>query len=414
MESKVNKEEIIKEVDTSGFILPESLTDKIYNSIARIQIYENNIGTGFFMKMPINKKIKNFLFTCNHIINEESINKKIKINIFYGKIGKETKKEIKLDIKERYIRTFANLFNEEEDIDITFIEILDKDNIPEDKYLLADLNYKYGYENYKEKNFILAGYPKLLFDKNERCVSVGKIIQIQNKYTFAHTLNTKSGSSGSPICLIDNNLSLIGIHKGGHKEKPINYGTFIWVIFGILEKENEKDYLEFENNKINKNEEVALGKNIEAAKMKEKEKFNLKDITAYRLGIGVKNKDPKDFEINGNLMYCIIGKFRKIPCSSEKKFSFELTQNSPNIEIYIFEGNDKYIKNNFYIGEINIDNLNKFGKIEYKIKFSVDINYLLTVIITIDSLGIKKEEILTEITHAQVDHEKKKTKIYKK
>ena len=61
MESKENNEEIAKEVNTSGFFLPENLTDKIYNSIVKIQIYENNIGTGFFMQMPINKK-KDFPF----------------------------------------------------------------------------------------------------------------------------------------------------------------------------------------------------------------------------------------------------------------------------------------------------------------------------------------------------------------
>jgi len=46
--------------------------------------------------------------------------------------------------------------------------------------------------------------------------------------------------------------------------------------------------------------------------------------------------------------------------------------------------------------------------IDYKLKFSVDVNGQLTVIITIDSLGIIKEQIMKNIIHAQVDREAKK------
>jgi hypothetical protein len=47
------------------------------------------------------------------------------------------------------------------------------------------------------------------------------------------------------------------------------------------------------------------------------------------------------------------------------------------------------------------------------VKFDVDVNGQLTVTITIDSLGIKEQEIINKVTHAILDNEKKKIKICK-
>ena len=47
----------------------------------------------------------------------------------------------------------------EKPIDITIVEIIENDNIPDNKYLLPDLNYKYSYNIYIEEKFYLAGYP---------------------------------------------------------------------------------------------------------------------------------------------------------------------------------------------------------------------------------------------------------------
>ena len=165
---------------------------------------------------------------------------------------------------------------------------------------------------------------------------------------------------------------------------------------------------------LNPDEAVAFGATLEAAKMEEKDKvkFNLQDITAYKLGIASFNPDPNDKQ-NGDLMYPIIKKFSKIPSSKEKNFKVELNNNYPYISIKIYEGNEKYVKKNKLLGEMRVDGINKLGLIEYKVKFSVDVNGQLTVTITIDSLGIKKEEIIKEITHAVVDENKKKIKIIK-
>ena len=61
-----------------------------------------------------------------------------------------------------------------------------------------------------------------------------------------------------------------------------------------------------------------------------------------------------------------------------------------------------------YIAEILVNNINKFRIIYYKVKFSVDVNGLLTIVITNDSLGIIKEQIIKNITQALVNKKTKK------
>ena len=207
----------------------------LFNSIVKIKINED-LATGFFMKLKINEKHYNYLLTCNHVINEKDISKKIIIEISYGIIDKEITKKFKLDKYERFIETFNS-------IDITLIEILKKDDIPEDKYLLPDLNYKNGYNYYIKKNFYLAGYPSSETHKRERCISSGQITKIVDNLEFEHSLDTRHGSSGSPICLIENKC-IIGIHKGGSKDSPINYGSFIGYVIDVLETKITKSKLD--------------------------------------------------------------------------------------------------------------------------------------------------------------------------
>ena len=52
-------------------------------------------------------------------------------------------------------------------------------------------------------------------------------------------MDTRKGSSGFPICLVDN-IQVIGIHKQGKRNESVNYGTFI----GSVIDELEKDYNE--------------------------------------------------------------------------------------------------------------------------------------------------------------------------
>ena len=152
----------------------------------------------------------------------------------------EKKKIIVLDNNKRFIACF-----EGEEMDVTVIEILKSDNIPEDKYLMADLNYKYGYNIYKNGKFFLAGYQNVPIYQNERYILSGEIKSVKG-FKFEHSIYTREGSSGAPICLFEN-LRVIGIYKQGNEKKSINYGTFIGVILDGLEKIYKEKYYVDEN-----------------------------------------------------------------------------------------------------------------------------------------------------------------------
>jgi len=216
-------------------------------------------------------------------------------------------------------------------------------------------------------------------------------------------------------------IKLLLLEVIGSVGKEVNEIDEIILVGGATRMIGVKNLLKriFGENKVkdnlNPDEAVAFGATMEAAKLEGKDKinFNLQDVIAYKLGISTLNKDTVDRKKNGDLMFPLIQRFSKIPSSSEKEFSVELSQNFPDIIIKIYEGNDKYVNKNTFLGEILINNINKFGMIDYKVKFSVDVNGQLTVVITIDSLGIIKEQIMKNITHALVHRETKKIKICK-
>ena len=132
--------------------VPESASKKLYNSIVIIEINleENGLisGTGFFIKLNIKNVERYYLMTCEHVIREDFIKEKKSIIIYYGKVNKEKKLEIKLDTSKWRIKYFVQPY------DITQIEILEQDNINKDKYLLPDLNYKNGFDLYISKKMI--------------------------------------------------------------------------------------------------------------------------------------------------------------------------------------------------------------------------------------------------------------------
>ena len=204
--------------------LPESFIDKLNNSIVKIIMNKDRIGTGFLMQLIINRKNHFYLVTSNHIIKRNDIEQKLNCFLFYGKKENEIKKIIKLDINERIIQNFENPIN------ITLIEIIESDNVPKDKFLIPDYNYKNGYNIYLNKDICSAGY----FLNGERYLFFGKILKIHNS-KFQHSLDYKNSPVGAPICL-SQNICIIGIiNKEG---KINNIGTFIGDLVDIfLEKE---------------------------------------------------------------------------------------------------------------------------------------------------------------------------------
>ena len=158
---------------------------------------------------------------------------------------------------------------------------------------------------------------------------------------------------------------------------------------------------------INPDEAVAIGATLEAAKIEINDKmhFILQDIVPYNLGIATNNPNIEEIS-KGDIMYTIIKKYSKIPCSKEVAFIYNINKKNPFIILKIYEGNDKYIGKNTKLGELKVENIPKEGKIEYKLKFMIDVNGELTVILNSDALGINKEESFRNISHA-IEYNKK-------
>ena len=247
---------------------------KTFKSICKIRIKRegNTIcGTGFFMKVSDNLK---YLITCHHIINQVMNNINIELEIWNKKIMKLT-----FDERFKYFQ---------KSLDITAIEIKEKDNIYEDVIFLDyDSNNIKGYSIYKDEDIF-----SICYDHGEQEFSLGNILNI-NDYEFLHNIDGFGvGSSGSPIISL-NNFKVIGIHNMSIVcEKKIKKGaTFIGEIIKEILIPNktisqDKNKIFSNNNnckilsgninnnlKINHNQNL-INNNLNQNKINSKEKIN--------------------------------------------------------------------------------------------------------------------------------------------
>ena len=307
--------------------IPKKVSDKLYNSIVKITI-NNNSGTGFLMKIKINSKQINFLLTCYHLISQNLIDSKEKLNIYYGEEDK-IEKIIKLDLTDRFIKCF-------EEKDITIIEIIKSDHIQDTIFLYPDLNYKNGYDIYKGKKCFLAGYPIGNLYEGKHCSS-GEIKDIMNIFEFVHTCDSNYGSSGSPIVSFEDQF-VIGIHKSGDKKQPINYATFIGSIIDELQK----------------------------AKIKERQSYNKPfnyEIFFKLIEDNIKSK--KEEEIIEMEKYCTIKEYRNDYFDAHKQFSkFYDDINEKNFYICLGKLQNFVSKNNIELNSNFIELLKNFKNFE--------------------------------------------------
>ena len=207
-----------KEMGIDGNIpIPMDVSNKVLKSICKITAKNNSktiFATGVFMKITEAKK---YLITNNHVISQEKINWDIEIEIY-------NHKTMKLNFNNREVQYFPWVK------DITIVEIKNYDSIYNDiEFLDYDLNYKRGYNQYKDTIIIIIQDPlgKKAFSSSERIVKV-----YDNE--FDHNITTHGGSSGCPIKLYtenENSIQVIGIHKEGIPGKGLNTGIFIGEIF---------------------------------------------------------------------------------------------------------------------------------------------------------------------------------------
>ena len=214
-------------------IIQKIMNANLENKICKIIIECNDIkmtGTGFFCHI-LSKEMK-VLITNNHVINQDFLNKERKLVFIIEIEGKENKMEINLDY-ERFKYT-------NEVIDFTIIEIIEEDNIQ--SFFEIDENL---FEIDENKNIQIFS---MQFPKGENLqISFGNIIKKSiksknpenNSSFFAYNIGTEQGSSGSPI-ISENNLRVIGLHKGSLKHKvnneKINVGIYLTKVIESIPK----------------------------------------------------------------------------------------------------------------------------------------------------------------------------------
>ena len=118
-------------------IIEKYLLNQICRALCKIKIQFQNInknGIGFLIKLFKDGNPFFCLLTNEYLINNELIESKKMIEIYYdyGNI----KSTINLNKEERYIKNCKDM-----NLDITIIEILKKDNINKDYFLLPNSDY---------------------------------------------------------------------------------------------------------------------------------------------------------------------------------------------------------------------------------------------------------------------------------
>ena len=251
--SKLSEEEIENQGLNKEFPLikfPPLIILRLSKSICKIETKEQ-MSSGFLIKFFKGEEDFFCLMTNEHIITKELIKQKKLITIYYDNESKL--KEIKLEPEKRYIKAFKDDIK----IDATIVEILPKDGIEKEFFLLPLLDYMNNYSELINKEITIIQYPL-----GQLSYSDGIIKKI-DEYEFTQLSSTQSGSSGSPVFL-KNSEKVIGIHKSGNININENYGDFIGPIFNyIRNKFNYKIYLENENYYIGElNKNLKNGKGI--------------------------------------------------------------------------------------------------------------------------------------------------------
>ena len=234
-EQRINQ----KKIKDSKLIEIDAVLE-VSGAICRIVI-NNTIGSGFFMKLEKSNKPFYCLITCEHLIKEEMINSKNIIEVYYE--NQKSKLEISLNKDERFIRCYQYI-----NIDATVIEILSRDKVEEKFFLLPNLDYINGYEQFNGHEVYVPQFP----GHKNISFSCGNIKFI-NIYTneFCHLASTCLGSSGSPI-ILTGSLFVLGIHKQSKIKNEENYGNFLGPVFNSLKnctilEDNETTKIEFDN-----------------------------------------------------------------------------------------------------------------------------------------------------------------------
>lgn len=149
---------------------------------------------------------------------------------------------------------------------------------------------------------------------------------------------------------------------------------------------------------LNPDEVVALGAGIQAA-MKERnamlKEVVLTDVCPYTLGIAVAIRTGAGEHESGHFAP-IIERNTVIPVSRVERFS-TVQDNQKTINLEIFQGESRLIKNNIKLGQLQIQVPSApAGEQSIDVRFTYDINGILEVEVLVLETGIKKQLVIEE------------------
>ena len=293
----------------------------------------------------------------------------------------------------------------------------DFDNILVD-YCIAQFKNQFGIDLNKEE------YVKQRLRLKEHCEKAKKnlsfkfetIIEVESLINDKDLYLNLTRAKFEELCKDKFNLCLEPIieilNKTGTNKKDIDEillvggSSNIPKIQEILSEFFDKKKL---NNKLNLDEAVAYGATIEAAIQmgQYNQDISLVDVCPFSLGLAVDNKQNK----KDLLMKKIINKGTKLPCKVVVMFQ-PACDFSTSVRIQIFEGENKYVKDNYPLGSFKIFNLPKKLKkdIYIEVIFELDINSILTVSAKVKDTDCKNSIIIKNDKGGLTDSEKEQAK----
>ena len=148
---------------------------------------------------------------------------------------------------------------------------------------------------------------------------------------------------------------------------------------------------------INPDEAKAYGAAIKAAELNKQGEDILNDsllmgITPLSLGINIKNENEK-IKNKGDLMSVVIPKGARIPYLNKIKYNTTLDFQE-TMSIGVYEGENRYVNDNHFLGKLNLLNLPKKKVAEIEVSFMIDENGILTVRASETSQGMKNEFVM--------------------
>ena len=173
-----------------------------------------------------------------------------------------------------------------------------------------------------------------------------------------------------------------------------------------------RDYLiklfrKFPESGLNPDETVCIGAAIQAAMKERKEEVKetiLTDVCSYTLGTEVVVEYDEDKYEDGRYLP-IIERNTVIPVSHTERL-YTAKENQTKIRVAVYQGESRLVRNNLYLGELNIDiPKGPKGKESVDVTYTYDINSLLEVEVKVISTGISKKMIIKGAENTMTDDE---------